>query len=285
MNKIASSSILLNRLHAVLLKQRIVMFAAGLIVTLTAVALTWLLLSVVANVAVLPVWLKISMLSLAAVAAGYLFTKFALVRLFEGSIDNVAVALEQKHPDLKGRLIAAVQFARMENNHGYSSDLIEVTERQAMEQAGLMRLDEVVSFYPVMKTGRYFAGAAALGALLLFLFPGFFSYSYEVYSNPTTEIAPPLAYKVVPNPATREWVKYQDITIGAAIMGERIPEQAIIHHRLAGGNWQQTEVSLRSLPRLVSSLGDSLAFGLTLRQINKSLDYYVEAGRVKTEVQ
>lgn len=285
MNQIASRSVLLDRLRVVLLKQRLVLFSGGLVATLTAVALTWLILSALANLVVLPVWFKLSLLALSALTAGYFFARFAVVRLFEGSIDNVAVALEQKHPELKGRLIAAVQFAQMQRNPDYSSELIEMTEQQAMQQAGLMRLDEVVSFYPVLKTGRYFAVAAVLGASLLFLFPGFFSYSYEVYSNPTTEVAPPLAYQVVPNPASREWVKYQDITIGAVILGERIPEKAIIHHKLANGNWQQTEVNLRALPRLASTSGDSLSFGLTLRQINRSLDYYVEAGRIKTEVQ
>jgi hypothetical protein len=283
--QIQSRANLLDKLRAVLLKQRIVMFTAGLVITGTVVALTWLLLSLIAQFAVLPVWLKLSLLAVAAGVTVFYFTRHALARLFEGSIDNVAVALEQKHPDLQGRLIAAVQFARMKQNPGYSSDLIEMTEQQAMERAGLMRLEEVVSYYPVFRTGRYFAAAALLGVLLLFLFPGFFSYSYEVYSNPTTEVAPPLAYKVIPNPASREWVKYQDITIGAAILGARIPDKAIIHYRLADGSWQSSEIALKALPRLASSEGDSLSVGLTLRQVSKSLDYYVEAGRVTTETQ
>ncbi len=285
MKQIQSRINLLDQLRAVLLKQRIVMFVAGLVITGTVVALTWLALSFIAQVAVLPVWLKLSLLAIAGGVTIFFFTRYALARLFEGSIDHVAVALEQKHPELKGRLIAAVQFARMPADPGYSEELIEMTERQAMERAGLMRLDEVVSYYPVFRTSRYLAGAALLGVLLLFLFPGFFSYSYEVYSNPTTEIAPPLAYKVIPNPASREWVKYQDLTIGAAITGARIPENAVIHYRLADGSWQSSEIQIKSLPKYICADGDSLAVSLTLRQVAKSLDYYVEAGRVKTEVQ
>jgi hypothetical protein len=284
-SEIQSRSVLLEKLKHVLYKQRIIMFAAGVIVTLTAVALTWLVLSLIANFAVLSVWLKISLLAAAAVTAGYFFARYALIRLFEGNIDNIAVALEQKHPDLKGRLIAAVQFARMSRNPGYSADLIEQTEQQAMRRAGLMDLDEVVTFYPVMRTGRYLIGAAILGALLLFVFPGFFSYSYEVYSNPTTEVAPPLAYQVIPNPGSGEWIKYKDITIGASIVGMRMPEKATIFHRLAGGNWQRTDVDLHRYPRTASSSGDSLTIGTTLRQINKSFDYYVVAGRIETPVQ
>ncbi|RME25058.1 MAG: hypothetical protein D6800_08005, partial [Candidatus Zixiibacteriota bacterium] len=77
----------------------------------------------------------------------------------------------------------------------------------------------------------------------------------------------------------------RDIEIGGALVGQRLPKTAVIHHRLAGGSWQKTKVDLQKVEHLSTPLGDSVLFGLTLRQINKSFDYYVEAGRVKTEVQ
>src|SRR5690606_33310672 len=121
-------------------------------------------------------------------------------------------------------------------------------------------------FHPVLRSGRLLAVAAVLAVALLVLFPGFFSYSYEVYSNPTTEIAPPLAYRLVATPGSTEWVKYRDLTIGAALIGQRIPDEAVIHYRLAGGSWQKEVVSLAKVQRAAIAEGDSLAFGVTLRQ-------------------
>lgn len=285
MSDLESTSILLQHLRAVLFKQRLVLFLGGAVTTSTAVLFTWVALSILANVTVLPVWLKISLLILSAGVAAFFFSRFALRRLFDGSIDHVAISLEQKHPELKGRLVAAVQFARSGYHPSYSADLIRVTEEQAIKEAGLINLNEVVTFHPVLRTSRFLGIAAVLGVLLLLLFPGFFSYSYEVYSNPTTEIAPPLAYQIVPVPGSREWVKYQDITFGAAIFGQRIPDKAFVYHRLVDGGWQKSEIDLRNLKRKALGQTDSVNVSVTLRQINRSFDYYVEAGRLKTDIQ
>lgn len=285
MTTVKSPSELLKKLHAVLTKQRIVLFAAGVVLTTGAVLATAIGLSLLAHVMVLPVWLKVSLMVLAGVAALYLFGRYAISRLFAGDIDNVAVGLEKKHPELKGRLIAAVQFARMEHSSGYSADLIRANEQQALQRAGLINFNEVLSFHPILRSSRILAVSAVLAVALLIVFPGFFTYSYEVYSNPTTEIAPPLAYRIVATPGTTEWIKYRDITIGAAVIGQRIPKEATVHYKLAGGNWQKETVDLARIGRTAITEGDSLSFGVTIRQVNKSFDYYVQAGRLKTETE
>jgi hypothetical protein len=282
MTQIESSSMLIAKLRAVLFRQRLVLTAAGIVTTLSAMLAIWILMSFLANIVVLPVWFKISLLILAGGVTAYLFGRFALGRLFEGSVDQVALALEMKHPDLKGRLIAAIQFVRMGSNPGYSAELIEVTEHQAIREAGLLNLNEVVSFHPVLATSRFLAVAAAVGILLLVLTPGFFSRSFEVFSNPTTEIAPPVGYSLTPIPGSCEWTKYQDLTIGAAVVGFRLPDKAVINYRLADGSWQKMPVDMKSTRHLTGSSGDSVTATMTLRQVNKSLEYFVEAGRLKT---
>ena len=173
----------------------------------------------------------------------------------------------------------------MKRTPGFSADLIQATERQALQRAGGVNFNQILSFHPMLHSGRYFALAGVIAVALIALLPGLFSYSYEVYSNPTTEIAPPIAYKVVPYPGDTEWVKYRDIEIGAAIFGERLPDKARIFHRLVDGSWQETEIDLKKINRAEFTAGDSVRASITLRQINRSFDYYVEAGRVTTPVQ
>jgi len=285
MKKINSRLVLFRRLKSVLLKQRVVLFLAGLLATTSVVILTSVGLSFLANVIILPVWLKVALLLLSGILSLFFFTRFAMARLFDGNVETVAVRLESKYPDLKGRLIAAIQFARMQATPGYSAELMALTEKQALQKAGLVNFNEVLTFHPLLKTGRLFLLAGALAAVLVMAMPGLFSYSYEVYSHPTTEIAPPLGYKVVPTPGSTEWVKYRDIEIGAAIFGDRLPKKATIYHRLVGGSWQRSEADLRTKKSFLTDSGDSVTVGITLRQISRSFDYYVEAGRVKTEVQ
>lgn len=283
-SSITSTSALLKRLNSLLIRQRLVLFGAGILTTFVALLAVWLLLSLIANIIVLPVSVKIGLLAVAAATVLYFFGKFALSRLFNGNIDSIARALELKYPALKGALIAAVQFERTGVQDGFSRDLVEATHIHALRKAGDIDLARVVSFNPVFKTSRYVAISTALALGLLILFPGLFSHSFEVYSNPTDEIAPPLAYQLVASPESMEWIKYRDITIGAAITGQRIPSQAIIHHRMAGGNWQQTKLATEGLIRTAIDSGDSLLVSLTLRQVNRSFEYYVQAGKLKTDV-
>ncbi|MDF1545476.1 MAG: hypothetical protein P1R58_10275, partial [bacterium] len=285
MSRLDSTRRLTKVLNRVLIKQRLVLFLAGLLTTGTAVVAAAIVISLVANVLVLPVWFKISVLSVTGVGTLLLFGRFALSRLFEGDIDNVAVTLEEKYPELKGRLIGALQFARLNKGSGFSEELIALNERQALEKAEGVDFNKAMSFSGLIKTGRNLALAGVAAILMLAFFPGLFSYSYEVFSNPTTVIAPPLAYSVVPDPGSTEWVKYRDIRIGAAITGARIPEEAIIFYRLAGGRWQESAVDLEKASRSAGTFGDSLNVGVTLRQINKSFDYYVKVGRIETEIQ
>jgi hypothetical protein len=259
--------------------------AGGIITTLIALVVTSVLLSLLAGLMVLPVWLKVSLLVLASTLAGYLFVRYGLIRLWRGNIDSMAVRLEDKHPELKGRLIAAIQFARMQKSPGYSAELMAMTEQQALARSARLNFGEAVSLYPVLRAGRVFAVAAVLAVAMLLLAPGLFTYSYEVYSHPTEEIAPPLGYRLVPFPGSVEWVKYRDIEIGAVLYGDRFPDEAAIHYRLVGGSWQQTRIDLSKVNRTTWGQSDSTRVATRLRQINRSFDYYVEAGRLKTEVQ
>jgi cobalamin biosynthesis protein CobD/CbiB len=119
MADLKSSSQLIRQLRSILFKQRFVLFAAGVLLTVAVVATAVIALSLLANVMVLPVWFKVSLLVVTGAASLYFFGRYALARLFTGDVDEVALKLERSHEDLKGRLIAAVQFARMKPHPSY----------------------------------------------------------------------------------------------------------------------------------------------------------------------
>ncbi len=285
MKELKNDRMLLSKLRGILFKQRILLFLSGLLMTLTTVVVTAVGLSLLAQVMILPVWLKVFLLVATGLTALLIFGRYALARLFKGSVENVAVSLEEKYPDLKGRLVAAVEFARLKKSPGFSLELIDATREQALEHARLVNFNRALSYYPLLKTGRLFVVSTLVAALFVMIMPGIFSYSLEVYSNPTSEIAPPLGYRVVPFPGSSEWVKYRDIEIGAAVFGDGLPDKATIYHRLVGGNWQESDIDLKKGRHLSDANGDSITCAITLRQISRSFDYYVEAGRVTTPVQ
>lgn len=285
MNEYSQNQTLIARLQKALSKERLVMFFAGLILSASVMLGVVTALSLLANFLVLEVWLKIPLLIFAALLAGYLFIRLAFLRLFSGTVDSLAVRVEQTNPGLRGRLIAAVQFARLKSGHGFSDELIESTHSQANKRSADLDFGQVVSAKPISESGRFLAGVTVLTLALLFFVPGLYSYSYEVYSHPASVIAPPIAYQLIPFPGSTEWVKHKDIQIGASVVGQRIPDKAKIHYRLAGGSWQTSRVEIASGGSVDISESDSLEVRMTLRQITRSFDYYVEAGRVQTEIQ
>lgn len=275
---------LIRNLSSVLTRQRLVALGAGLLLLGAAFLGLVVIYALLAQAFVLPVWVKLTLSGIAL--AGLVTGLFALVvRPYRtGSVDQVAVTLETRHPELKGRLIAAVQFSRGIAQPGVSEDLIMVTIRQAIERAGGIDLAEIVSFNPLWKSARSLALAGAAALALTLAIPGLYAYAIEVYGNPLQKVAPPIAYRLAASPGSTQWIKYKDIPIGAALVGQRLPDEARLHYRLAGGSWQSQDFDLKRQQRLAVPEGDSLSFGTTLRQINKSFEYYVEAGELATDV-
>ncbi|MFH1687974.1 MAG: DUF4175 family protein [bacterium] len=276
---------LVQRLKGILVRQRLIMFLSGLLLCLAALAAAAIGLAGLAALIIVPVWLKLTLLGTLSAGLIVLLIMSAVRYLWRGQIDDMAVRLELKYPEFKGRLIAAIQFVRMERTPGYSAELMAETQAQALRGVGSIDFSQALSVRPLARPGRWLAISATVVIALAILLPGLTRHSWNVYSHPTVEIAPPLGYSLVANPGSTQWVKYRDINIGATMIGDQFPDQARIYHRAAGGSWQEQTVDLGGLTVHTSELGDSLDFGVTLRQVARSFDYYVEAGRTKTPIQ
>nr|MBN2277786.1 hypothetical protein [candidate division Zixibacteria bacterium] len=275
------------RIKNILLKERLILFLAGILGTFSGLLAVWIVLSLLAGIVILPVWTKIGLLSVAGLSTFYAFWRLAFSRFFHGTPESVAIRLEQKFPGLKGRLIAALQFSASPETEkiGYSPDLIEATLIQAAETANGLNFNEIVSPHTLWRNLKTLGISTALALLLLFVFPGLFSYSYQVYSNPTETVAPPLGYQLKAYPGSGLAVKYRDVDLGGVLLGDKFPEAATVYYKFAGGIWQKTEIELTNRPRISGSLGDSLMFFTTLKQVRRSVDYYVKAGRETTTVE
>jgi hypothetical protein len=274
------------RIKRTLIKERLVFFLGGLIGFIAGVVLISILLSVLAGIVILPVWAKIFLLAVSGLALLMLFWKICFSKLLGGTPESTALKLEKKFPALKGRLIAALQFSRFTVNDmkGFSRGLIGVTLKQADERSRNLDFNRIISAYPIWRNTKTILVAVLAVVGLMFIFPGLFSNSYNVYSNPTELIAPPLGYRLSAYPEDTVAVKYRDVDIGGIIQGDRFPEKAVIHYKFSGGTWQKTGINLLDMPTTVSAFGDSLYFYTTLRQVRRSFEFYIKAGRITTPV-
>ena len=277
---------LIAKLSGLMWTQRAIRVTAGVALLLAALAGAWTLLTFVAAIAILPVWFKVAVLGLTVFGALFYGWRWALAPLGSGSIDSVAARLEKNYGSLKGRLIAAVQFQRDPGSlpAGTSPELVDLTAKQTLEMAAELALENSLDYQSVKKSLKPLAAAAAVVAAVILLAPGYYTHALTVYSSPLEEIAPPLGYQLSANPAGGKAIRYRDLELSGHLAGTGFPRQATINFRYQGGAWQSREFSLRDLPSTQTESGESLTFSANLREVKRSLEFYAEAGRRRTQV-
>ncbi len=278
------------RLRQAIWRNRLILLMAGLAGVLSVCLGIWLLLSSIAALAILPVLVKISLMSIAAILLVWALFKFIVTPIKNsGDLIQAALAIEKKHPELKDRLVAALQFRDMDfSKTNFSSALIDMTGRQAEELTSGINFNELVSGHPLMQKLKSGAVMAVLVILVGFLVPGMFSNAIEVYSKPTTLVAPPPGYSVEVSPGNAERIKHSDIELGGYLLGMSFPEEVTVYYRFSDGRWQSKEITIENNNRFGvdadAVFTDTVSFTTTLKQVRRSIDYYIEAGDIKTQM-
>lgn len=277
---------LIAKLRGLMWAQRSIRVLAGVALLSAALAGVWTLLTFIAAIAILPVWFKVTTLGLSAVVALFYGWRWALAPLRYGSVESVAMRLEKNYASLKGRLIAAVQFQRDPQAlpPGTSPELVDLTARQTLEMSAELALEKSLDYGSIKRSLTPIAAAAVLVAGVIFLAPGFYSHSLVVYSSPLVEIAPPLGYQLSADPDGGQAIRYRDLNLRGHLVGVDFPREASINYRYEGGAWQSREFSLRDMATTQTESGQTLTISARLREVKRSLDFYVEAGRRRTEV-
>ncbi|MFQ5606417.1 MAG: DUF4175 family protein [Candidatus Zixiibacteriota bacterium] len=277
---------LIEKLSGLMWAQRGIRAAAGLGLLAATLVGAWTVLSLIAALAILPVWFKLATTGLVVATTLALVWRWAFAPLRRGSVDTVAAALESEYSSLKGRLIAAVQFQRDPSSlaPGTSPELVDLTAKQTLALAADLALEKSLDYNSLRSSLKPLGAAALVIAGMLLLAPGFYSHALTVYSSPLEEIAPPLGYQLSASPESGKAIRYRDLELSGQIFGVDFPRDAAIHYRYQGGAWRSREFTLKDLPRESSDNGDRLAFSARLREVKRSLEFFVEAGRRKTEV-
>jgi hypothetical protein len=279
------------RLKGAVFRKRLLLVLSGVIALTSSILGIGIILSLLAALFIIPVPLKIITLLGAVILMAFALYRSLIKSLIqEKGINSAALEMEKRHPELKGRLIAALQFSHFDSSRtNFSSALIELTRRQALELTSSLNFNEIISGYPLIKRLRSGLGVTALAVIFGLLIPGFFSNGFEVYSQPTTRVAPPPGFSLEVDPGNAESVKYSDIEIGGRLIGSGFPANIEIFYRFSDGRWQSEKLKVTGQDRspLNNSNGGSLngefPFKITLKQVRRSFDYYILAGDIVSE--
>ncbi|MBD3298265.1 MAG: DUF4175 family protein [candidate division Zixibacteria bacterium] len=252
-------------------------------VLLAGISLAFVALTLVMALAVPSVTLRVAIIGLiGAGILGVLVYSVLKTTVLAPKPTHLALAVEREHPELKNRLIAALQLANHARNNPehYSLALVDLTVRQATELCRDYDFNHALDRERVKRSARW--AGIGLGAALIIglLFPGLTMRSFEAYSNPTTDFAPPIPYGLQVEPGSVEAVKFDDFKITARVNGQDLPRTVTIHHRTLDGDWRIMDPVPPVGAGNVGSDKDALEFRQVLPQIKHDFEYYVTAGEL-----
>jgi len=259
-----------------------------------SVILAYLLFSFILSIFsgfILPVFVRVSLWGIFFLALSIAFSYFFLKPLlYKPSLEDLAVKIEKKFPQLKNRLIGALQLYRHleKNPEGYSTQMIEKIIEQADMVSKELDFKEVVDKKPLRKISQVGFGLLGLTLIFTLLSPGNFNRSLYLFSHPLTEIEVPQKFFFEISPGNAEVLKYSDVKIEIKASGKK-PRRVNFYWRNKSGEWNEERLDkVKMLGRKVQSQ-DSLKvdpgydFEYIFKQVKRDIHYYAKAEGIKSE--
>jgi hypothetical protein len=240
---------------------------------------------------ILPVYVRVALLGIFFLALSIAFSYYLLRPLFyKSALEDLAVRIEDQFPELKDRLIGALQLYRnLERNpEGYSLQMIEAIIEQADTVSKGMNFKQVVDKRPLRKTFQVSSVLLGLVLIFAFVFPGSFNRSLYLFSHPLTEVKVPQKFFFSISPGNSEVVKYSDVKIEITAEGQK-PSKIDFYWRDGEGAWNQERLEKLDQRGTKGQLQDSLSTGeaydfeYLFKQVKRDIDYYAQAEGIKSE--
>jgi hypothetical protein len=237
---------------------------------------------------VFPVAARVAYLGMSALILVIIFSHLCVRPLVHRpSLEDLALKVEDRFPQLANRLIGALQLSRnlRDNPEGYSTDMILAVIGQADSVSADLDLKEIIETGPMKKIGRVAAGLAIFSLVFALIFPGTFRSSLYIFSRPLTEFATPQKFFFVISPGDREVVKYSDVRIKINAEGEK-PKRVDLFWRNEGSTWNKEKLALKARP--AGARGQEMAtaepdFSHEFKEVKRNFEYYAEARGIESE--
>ncbi len=240
------------------------------------------------SVFVFPMAARVAYLGVTALLLVILFSYFCLRAIFyPPSLENVALKVEAKFPQLENRLIAALQLAKNleENPEGYSTEMIKAVIKQADFTSAELNLKEIIDKTLIKKMSRVTTGLAVFSLIFALIFPGAFKNSFHIFSHPLTEFVSPQKFFFVISPGDKEVVKYSDVNIKINVEGEK-PKNINLFWRNEGSGLNKEKLSIKTQPTELKGQEVTKVepdFFYKFKEVKRSFEYYAEAKGVESD--
>ena len=230
-----------------------------------------LLAGAVDLVAPLPGFLRLAVWALGAL---YVIAGLILLWLRRRRLSEVEAALlvERCYPDLRDRLVSAVQFGES-STEGLTGYMVERLIKETRSQVLPLNLRRAVVRTRLHRVALVGLGLVSLLILGDLTYPAVFQVEAGRILTPWRAIPPVQWTQIAVMPGDVEVLRGSDLTIAAAIEGQSA-ERALLRRRSIGGEWQEVGMERRAEDEFVYEL-----FAL-----QSAVEYQVSAGDGRSEV-
>ncbi|MCJ7498613.1 MAG: hypothetical protein MUO78_10860, partial [candidate division Zixibacteria bacterium] len=255
-----------------------------------SVILAYLILSFILSTLsgfILPVFIRVSLSGIFLLALSVAFSYFFLRPIFyKPSLEELAVKIEGKYPQLNNRLIGALQLYRNleKNPEGYSVQMIEKIIEQADVISTELNFKQVVDKKPLHKISQVSFGLLGLTLVFTLLFTSHFNRSLYLFSHPLTSVTAPQKFFFEISPGNAEVLKYSDVKIEIRTLGEK-PSRVDFYWNNEGGEWneERLEKIKKIQPQDSLQMKKEFDFEYTFKQVKRNIIYYAKAEGIKSE--
>ena len=260
-------------------------FWAGFAIVLTGIIAVFVGEAIIDWLMPLPSVVRIALLTLGVGVTGYLLYKY-LVRPLRAALTlrDIALNVEQNHPDLEDRLVSAIEFGNRE-----STDPIEAHMLQRLIEDTTQRVKSI-DFKATVDHSRTrkHVGIAALVAVgccvLALLFPTQLHTSLLRVLVPWEKTEPVLTTKLTVEPGSVRILRGKSLPIHVTVTGKSAEKAVLTYENIENreATPSETETTQQQI-NMLQNPDDKRGFAYEIFNIDADMEYYVVANETTSE--
>ncbi|MYA99589.1 DUF4175 family protein, partial [Candidatus Poribacteria bacterium] len=260
-------------------------FWAGFAIVLTGIIAVFVGEAIIDWLMPLPSFVRIALLTAGVGVTGYLLYKYLIQPLRAAlTLRDIALNVEQNHPDLEDRLVSAIEFGNRE-----ATDPIEAHMLQRLLEDTTQRV-ESIDFKATVDHSRTrkHAGIAALVVVgccvLALLFPTELHTSLLRVLVPWEKTEPVLTTKLTVEPGNVRILRGKSLPIHVTVTGKSA-EKAVLTYGNIGKQAaapSETQTTQQQI-NMLQNPDDKRGFAYEIFNIDADIEYYVVANEATSE--
>ena len=260
-------------------------FWAGFAIVLTGIIAVFVGEAIIDWLMPLPNFVRIALLTVGVGVTGYLLYKYLVQPLRTAlTLRDIALNVEQNHPDLEDRLVSAIEFGNRE-----STDPIEAHMLQRLLEDTTQRV-KGIDFKATINHSRTrkHVGIAALVVVgccvLALLFPTELHTSLLRVLVPWEKTEPVLTTKLTVEPGDARILRGKSLPIHVTVTGKSAEKVVLTYEDAQARNTtaSETETSQQQI-NMLQNPDDKRGFAYEIFNIDADIEYYVVANETTSE--